>query len=96
MPVLGARARRSLVLGPHLAHTSVGIGGYAWLGLGNREVWVCRSFLPFRARAYPALPIVLSLDKEESSQSQSYWMCIPLIALAITSCWISEVPSKMS
>jgi hypothetical protein len=27
---------------------------------------------------------------------QSYWMCIPEIARAITSCWISAVPSKMS
>jgi hypothetical protein len=26
----------------------------------------------------------------------SYLMCMPLIALAITSCWISAVPSKMS
>ena len=30
------------------------------------------------------------------SQSQSYLMCMPLIARAITSCWISAVPSKMS
>ena len=27
---------------------------------------------------------------------QTYLMCIPEIALAITSCWISAVPSKMS
>jgi hypothetical protein len=30
------------------------------------------------------------------TQSQSYSMCIPLIAREITSCWISAVPSKMS
>ncbi len=30
------------------------------------------------------------------TQSQSYFICIPLIAREITSCWISAVPSKMS
>jgi hypothetical protein len=30
------------------------------------------------------------------TQSRSYLMCMPLIARAITSCWISAVPSKMS
>ena len=30
------------------------------------------------------------------TQSQGYLMCIPEIARAITSCWISAVPSKMS
>jgi len=59
----GAARGVAAFLGARLAHTSVGIGGHAWVGLGSREVRFCRRFLPFRARAYPALPTLFSLDK---------------------------------
>jgi hypothetical protein len=35
-------------------------------------------------------------SRHRERRAADYLMCIPEIALAITSCWISAVPSKMS
>ena len=35
------------------------------------------------------------VDRRRTNAQVSYWMCIPLIARAMTRRWISEVPSKI-
>jgi hypothetical protein len=52
---------------------------------------VCRSLAEHPQRSAP-----LGDADSPDLALQTYLMCIPEIARAITSCWISAVPSKMS
>ena len=45
---------------------------------------------------FGAMLIPLTVIVMMNGGPRAYWMCIPEIARAITSCWISAVPSKMS
>jgi hypothetical protein len=49
-----------------------------------------------RARLLDAWVDPTALPRRPETQPHRYLMCIPEIARAITSCWISAVPSKMS
>jgi hypothetical protein len=57
------------VLGEHLANTSVGNSGIAWVTAGNRISHICRAFVPIRALRYRAVSALFRLDKAEVTGS---------------------------